>query len=74
MTDKIYHIPTPIVNGVAFGGPDLNELFVTTSRLEFNMFTAELESERITPNAGSLFIIKDVHAVGYAGTEIKLRF
>lgn len=69
---KVFDIPTRIVNNIAFGGPELNELFVTTAQLTFDLFSGALTDEEKTSSAGFLFIIKDVGATGYAGKELRL--
>jgi len=48
-------VPAPRVTGVAFGGPTLTDLFITTARI--GMSDAALAQSR---SAGSLFIARDV--------------
>ena len=59
-------MPVPNVTSLAFGGPDLDRLFVTTARLGMN--DQELET---APLSGGLFVV-DAGVVGlpeskYAG-------
>lgn len=64
---KVYNLPTHIVTNLAFGGPYLDELFVLSSRLPFNLFTGQIDNDPLTSSAGSMFIIKNVNAKGYNG-------
>jgi sugar lactone lactonase YvrE len=45
--DEVVHVPTPKVTACTFGGPDLDHLFITTSR--------EGMAPDDDPLAGSLF-------------------
>lgn len=69
---KKFEIPTEIVINIAFGGPKKNELFVTTSRLPFDLFTGQLANDTLSSSAGFLFIIKDTGARGIEGTALRL--
>lgn len=50
--DRYIEMPVPMVTMVAFGGPDLSTLYVTTARLERFMAGA------VPPHAGDLFAIE----------------
>lgn len=50
--DRYIPLPVPMVTMVAFGGPDLSALYVTTARLEKFMHDA------VPPLAGDIFVIE----------------
>jgi L-arabinonolactonase len=50
--DRYIEMPVPMVTMVAFGGPDLSTLYVTTARLEKFMHGA------VPPHAGDIFVIE----------------
>jgi sugar lactone lactonase YvrE len=50
--DRYIPMPVPMVTMVAFGGPDLSTLYVTTARLEKFMHGA------IPSHAGDIFVIE----------------
>lgn len=52
----------------------MNELFVTSAQLSFDLFSAELTDEAKSTSAGYLFIIKDVAATGYPGKDFHLGY
>ncbi len=68
----MFEIPTAFTLNIAFGGPDLNELFVVTGQLPFDLFTGTLKDQKLTASAGNLFVIKNVGATGYAGVPLRL--
>ncbi|HET7718041.1 MAG TPA: SMP-30/gluconolactonase/LRE family protein [Bauldia sp.] len=51
--DRVIEVPAPKVTCCTFGGPDLDTLYITTSRLE--MAPEELAAE---PSSGSLYVFK----------------
>lgn len=63
--ERIVDMPVKLVSSVAFGGPDLDRLFVTT-------IAHGSLGEPVEPNAGSLYVIDGLGAIGrpehrYAG-------
>lgn len=67
-------MPVPTVNGVAFGGPNMDILFVTsTAKHYFNYFDASIPIGTPVDNdlAGSAFIIKGLCTKGCAKKRIK---
>ena len=64
--DQVVELPTPKITSCAFGGPDLDLLFVTTSR---NGMSAEEVAAH--PEAGDLFVcrpgVRGVAAAEFAG-------
>ncbi|KAG5885193.1 hypothetical protein JTB14_036500, partial [Gonioctena quinquepunctata] len=61
---KTIRMPATYVTSVCFGGPDLDILFVTTSKLHLNA-TGQLEE----PSAGSVFVIAGLGVKGVPGHE-----
>jgi len=57
-------MPTPLVTSVAFGGPDLNELYVTTASVGIHT--------NKDPDAGCLFKVTGLQAVGFPGQRVKM--
>jgi sugar lactone lactonase YvrE len=54
--DRYIDLPVPFVTMVAFGGPDLSTLYITTARLEVFM------PQQVPPGAGDLFVMEtDFH-------------
>ena len=60
-------IPVPHVTSVAFGGPQLDELYVTTAR--FFMSEEQLKKD---PESGTTFRVTGVGVKGYPGQTVKL--
>lgn len=60
-------IPAPHVTSVAFGGPQLDELYVTTATI----FLSEEQLKKY-PGSGSTFRVTGVGVKGYAGQTVKL--
>ena len=60
-------IPEPHVTSVAFGGPQLDELYVTTGKF----FLTEEQLKKY-PEAGSIFRVTGVGVKGYPGQTVKL--
>lgn len=60
-------IPVPNVTSVAFGGPQLDELYVTTARV--NMSEEQLKKY---PRSGTTFHVTGVGVKGYPGQTVKL--
>jgi sugar lactone lactonase YvrE len=60
-------IPTPQVTSVAFGGAQLDELYVTTA----NILLSE-EQKKQYPASGSTFRVSGLGVKGYPGQPVKL--
>ena len=60
-------IPAPYVTSVAFGGPQLDELYVTTAKI----FLSEEQLKKY-PESGSTFRVTGVGVKGYPGQTVKL--
>jgi sugar lactone lactonase YvrE len=60
-------IPAPQVTSVAFGGPQLDELYITTANIA-------LSDEKLQkyPKSGSTFKVTGVGVKGYPGQPVKL--
>lgn len=67
---KVIEVPTQLIVNVAFGGPDLNVLFVTTASFPLNANTGLPELRQLSPEAGSLFMIEGIGATGYEGYKL----
>jgi sugar lactone lactonase YvrE len=61
LLDQVVRLPVPLVTSVAFGGSDLTDLYVTTSRAGLNQ--ADLA---VQPQAGAVFCVE---AVGVQGQQ-----
>lgn len=70
---KKFGIPAQFPNGVAFGGTKLDHLYVTTSSVAFNVFTATSTKDGTTPNDGKIYMIKNLSAKGYCGREARFQ-
>ncbi|KAK3912985.1 Regucalcin [Frankliniella fusca] len=60
-------IPAPEVTSVAFGGPNLDELYVTTAAMR-----ATKEVREKYPDAGALFKVTGLGVKGYPGVAAKI--
>jgi sugar lactone lactonase YvrE len=60
-------IPAPNVTSVAFGGPQLDKLYVTTART----FLSEEQLKKY-PGSGTTFRVTGVGVKGYPGQTVKL--
>lgn len=65
-------MPTEIVLTPTFGGPHLDELFVSTGRQLLNWQNGEPTNRQLSPMAGTLFKIVGYGAKGYAGRPVRL--
>lgn len=72
---RVFHIPTKIVTNLAIGGKHEKDLFITTARRPYNLFTGQVnQNESITSSAGSLFILRNaVCEKGFNGRALQLR-
>ncbi|KAF2879805.1 hypothetical protein ILUMI_26332 [Ignelater luminosus] len=59
-------LPAKEVTSVAFGGPDLDELYVTTARIP------NYREQLLPPDNGALYRITELNAKGLPGVRIKL--
>lgn len=67
---KLLHrieIPVPQVTSVAFGGPQLDELYVTSA----NIWLSE-EQQKEYPASGAVFRVMGLGVKGYSGQPVKL--
>jgi sugar lactone lactonase YvrE len=60
-------LPTPQVTSVTFGGPQLDELYVTSADI---MLTEEQKKQY--PASGATFRVTGVGVKGYPGQPVKL--
>lgn len=60
-------LPTPQVTSVTFGGPELDELYVTTADI---LLTEEQKKQY--PKSGVTFRVTGVGVKGYPGQPVKL--
>jgi sugar lactone lactonase YvrE len=60
-------IPTPQVTSVAFGGPQLDELYVTSATI----LLSEKQKKQY-PASGATFRVTDLGVKGYPGQPVKL--
>lgn len=60
-------IPVPQVTSVAFGGPQLDELYVTTASILLSE-----EQLKKYPRSGTTFRVTGVGVKGYPGQTVKL--
>ncbi|KAJ8914189.1 hypothetical protein NQ315_015962 [Exocentrus adspersus] len=63
---EIINMPVSYITSVCFGGPKLDVLYATTSRLHLN----ESETQNKEPLAGSVFIIQNLKVKGLAANEV----
>ena len=59
------HVPSPQTTSVAFGGPNLDELYVTSANY------LQTPEEHL-PGSGGTFRITGIGAKGYAGQNVVL--
>lgn len=63
----IFKIPAQLVSSCAFGGENLDTLFVTTGRVLFDFNTQQIVNQTASPNEGLLYMVKDTCAKGCCG-------
>lgn len=63
-------IPAEPVASVAFGGPNLDILFVSTDQMPFNTTTGGISERNISPLSGSIFMVKGLNTKGYPARPI----
>lgn len=74
LIEDIIDIPAETVNGVVFGGPKMDVLFVTTSKLiYFNYFDATLPIGNPSNDtmAGQIFMVKGLNTKGCPSKRVK---
>lgn len=67
---QVINLPTQVVNGVAFGGPEMDKIFVTTGSTIYDIYSGSPANETISSSAGGLFMISGLGAKGYAGRKL----
>jgi sugar lactone lactonase YvrE len=60
------HLPAAHVSSCTFGGPDLADLYITTAKEHLTE-----EDRKAQPNAGDLFIVRNVGWKGVPACEFK---
>lgn len=65
-------IPAENVLTVVFGGHDLSTLFVTTGTKVYNFLTGEISKRTFSDQSGSIFMVKNLGAKGYAGRKVSI--
>lgn len=68
----VIQLPTELVLTPTFGGPYLNEIFVTTGTLPLNLRNGNIIDQQLTPQAGNIFRIIGYGKKGYAGSRIRV--
>lgn len=58
------HLSTPLIAAPAFGGPNMDVLFVPTANLPVNFYTGEVDPALSKPPAGNLFMVHGLSAGG----------
>lgn len=71
IVDEI-EMPTEVSLTPTFGGPHLDELFVTSGTINLNLGTGQTINSTLSPLSGSLFKIVGYGAKGYPGRRIRL--
>lgn len=69
MVDVI-KLPTNTVINLAFGGPNLEHLMVTSAALPINIATGVPKDEPVNDSAGSLFIVSGLSQRGRNGRKL----
>lgn len=64
---RCIEIPATQVTSVAFGGPQLDELYVTSA----NIFLSK-EQQKKYPASGAVFRVTGLGVKGYSGQPVKL--
>lgn len=64
-------MPTQIITSSAFGGPDLDILFVTSASAATDVYTGEGNGAVLTNSAGYLFMVTGLGAKGFAGNKLR---
>lgn len=62
-----YELPARFVSSGAFGGKDLDLLYVISARIALDIFTGLPVDESISKDEGKLFVIKGLGVKGNCG-------
>lgn len=63
-------MPTPLILSPVFGGPNLDEIFVTSASLSLNLNNGQPKPDQTTDsNAGSIFRIVGLGSKGWQGNK-----
>lgn len=68
---KKIQLQAEIVTDLAFGGPNLDILFVTTGSKAFDLGSGKVLSN-FSPESGTVYMIKGLDAKGYPGRKLCL--
>lgn len=72
---QLIKFPVPNIQSVAFGGPKLDILFVTTNNLPLNALTMTADhSQKLPADSGLLFMVKNLGVKGYTGRSARKSF
>lgn len=63
-------MPTKLVGCPAFGGPNLNDIFITTSTLYLDLYTGKCIKRNC--RGGSLLSVEKTKWKGFAGNSVRL--
>lgn len=63
-------MPTEIIVNLVFGGPNLDVLFVTSAALPVGIHSGLSTDRKLTPEAGSLFMIEGLNSRGFDGRKM----
>lgn len=69
---KVIEMPTQLVVNLAFGGPNLDVLFVTSAKGTLGIYSGKSTNQTLTDVAGSLFMIEGLNARGFNGRKLNL--
>lgn len=65
-------LPTPLIAAPAFGGPELDVLYVATSNLPIDYYSGVVSPPLRKPPAGNLFMIRGLSAKGAPSYRLTL--
>lgn len=68
---RTIQLPAEIVTGVAFGGPNLDILFVTTASKAFALDSGRIVSN-FSPASGTVYMIRGLGARGFPGRKLRV--
>lgn len=57
-------MPTEMITSLAWGGKNLDILFVTSATEPYDLFTGEITDRKLTPDAGRVFMVKGLGVKG----------
>lgn len=70
LLEKI-ELPTPVFANLAFGGPNLDTVFVTTGTIASDIFSGAPTNATLASSAGMLIMIKGLNSKGYKGQKLR---